>query len=155
MENIDWSQILTAIFAIYGAILSTVVFVSRLIEKQRRLKLSFSNGFLTNVYGLSGAMLFISISNPGNRGVTINLPSILLPDRKTLVFPNPQSNVNFPHKLEEGTECKLWTEIKDLAIQLKENGYHDIVKLIAKVEDGTGQIYKSKAWKIDLNKWTS
>jgi len=155
MENIDWSQIVTAIVAIYGAILSTVIFTSRRKEKQRRLKVSFSSGFLTYAHDLSEAMLFITISNPGNRDVTVNLPSILLPDRKTVVFPNPQSNVNFPHKLKEGTECKLWTEIKDLAVQLKENGYHDIVKLMAKVEDGTGQIYKSKAWKIDLDKWVS
>jgi len=97
-------------------------------------------------------MLFITISNPGNRDVTINVPTILLPDRKTVVFPNPQSNVNFPYKLEEGTECKLWTEMKDLAMQLKENGYCGTIKLRAKVEDGAGQIYKSKAWEMDLDK---
>jgi len=87
MENINWSQILTAIVAIYGAILSTIIFTSRRREKQRRLKVNFSNGFLTYAHDLSEAMLFITISNPGNRDVTINVPSISLPDGKPLVFP--------------------------------------------------------------------
>jgi hypothetical protein len=155
MENVNWSQILTAIVAIYGAILSTMIFTSRRREKQRRLKVNFSNGFLTYAHNLSKAMLFITISNPGNRDVTINVPSISLPDGKPLVFPNPQSNVSFPYKLEEGTECKIWTEIKDLARQLKENWYYGIIRLKAKVEDGSGQIYKSKDWKINLDNWTS
>jgi len=42
-----------------------------------------------------------------------------------------------------------------LARQLKENGYYGTIRLKAKVEDGAGHIYKSKAWKINLDNWTS
>lgn len=155
MENIDWSKIITALVAIYGAILSTVIFISRHSEKQRKLNINFSTGFLTYTHDLSEVMLFITISNPGNRDVTITLPSILLPDGKTVVFPNPQSEVNFPHRLKEGTKCRMWTDMKDLATQLKENGYRRTIKIKAQIEDGSGRTYKSKAWKIDLDNWTS
>lgn len=158
MEIITWPQIITAIVAIYGAIMATVTFFSKRKEKQRRLTVSFSNGFLPSFGADIGElMLFIEISNPGNRSVIINVPRIILPDGNTVVFPSPKSsNVRFPHKLEEGTNCMVWTEMRDLASQLKEKGYQGTVKLKADVADGTGQKYESKKyWKIDIDEYTS
>jgi len=152
MENITWPQAITAIVAIYGAIMATVTFFSRRKEKQRRLTVSFSWGWLGHNTTADKPMLFIEVSNPGNRSVTINVPRIILPDGKTLVFPDPQSDVHFPHKLEEGTKCRIWTEIKKLIEQLRSNGYQGVVKLNADVEDGAGQKYKSKKpFEIDID----
>ena len=156
--EITWPQIITAIVAVYGAIMATITFFSKRKEKQRRLTVSFSNGFLPSFgAGIGELMLFIEISNPGNRSVVINVPRIILPDGKTVVFPSPKSsNVQFPYKLEEGTNRMVWTEMRDLASQLKENGYQGIVKLKADVKDGAGQKYESKKyWGIDIDKYTS
>jgi hypothetical protein len=155
MDIITWDRIIVAIVAIYGAIMSTITFFSKHKEKQRQLKVKFSNGFTPYGDNLGELMLFIEVSNLGFRDVTINVPRLILPDRKTVVFPNPQSDVRFPHKLEEGTKCKVWTEIKELAQNLKRNGYKGVIKIDADVDDGAGQIYKSeKPWELDIDKFS-
>ena len=153
MDIITWDKIIIAIVAIYGAIMSTITFFSKHKEKQRQLKVSFSNGFTPYGDNLGGLMLIITVSNPGFRDVTINVPRLILSDKKTVVFPNPQSDVRFPHKLEEGTKCIVWTEMKELAQNLKRNGYNGVIKIDADVEDGAGQTYKSeKPWELDVDK---
>lgn len=154
--EITWPQIITAIVAVYGAAMATVTFFLKRKEKQRQVKVKFSNGFLPNFgTGIGELMLFIEISNPGNRSVVINVPRIILPDGNIIVFHSPKSsNVRFPHKLEEGANCMVWTEMRDLASQLRENGYQGIVKLKADIADGTGHKYESKkCWKIDVDKY--
>ena len=156
MDIITIGEIIVAIVAVYGAIISTITFISRRKEKQRRLEVKLSNGFIMYNYGPGEFMLFIEVLNPGFMDVVINVPSLILPDGKTIVFPNPQSNVNFPFKLQEGMNCKTWTEMKDLAKNLKENGYSGNIKIYAKVEDGAGNIHKSKKpWQLDIDNWSS
>lgn len=152
--NVSWTQIVTAIVAVYGAIMSTVTFVVNRRDKKRKLEVKFSNGSLTYGNKLSELMLFINVSNPGNRAVKINVPRIILPDGKTIVFPNPQSDVKFPHLLEEGRKCMVWAEMKYLAKQLKDAGYSGVINLKADVEAETGKRYTSqKTWKLDIEEW--
>lgn len=137
----------------------TVPFIIFLLShrgKYKKLIISFSNGCLTFKWGISELMLIITISNPCNKIITINTPRILLPDGKTVVFPNPQSNVTFPFKLEAGTNCRVWTEMKSLALLLKDNGYKGKINLSADVQDGAANIYKSqKSWKLNIDEWSS
>jgi len=150
-------QIIVAVVAVYGAVFSTITFVSRKKEKKRQLEIKFSNGFL--MYGQEPGefVLFVEVSNPGYRDVTINIPSLILPDKKVVAFIDPyQSDVRFPHKLAEGTNCKVWTEMRDLAQNLKEHGYSGIIEINAKVEDGAGNIYRSrKPWKLNVDEWST
>jgi len=149
------TAIVTAIVALYGAGLSTYILIANRKEKQRQLSVSFSTGSLTYGTELSPQMLFINITNPGNRAVTIYSPSIKLPDSRQMFFRDPQqADVGFPHELKEGKNCRVWIEMKELAMQLAAEGYPGKVHLSAKVEDATGKSYKSKgSWKLDLNKW--
>lgn len=152
----NWPAIITALVAVYGAILSTYTFVTNRREKQRQLLISFSNGFLTYGVDISPPMLFIEVANPGSRTVTVNIPCIKLPDGKSIVFPNPagMSDVTFPHELKEGKSCRLWIEMKELARELVRLGYSDIVKLEAEVRDSVGQVYRSrKPWLLNLQEW--
>jgi len=137
-----------------GIIVPFIIFLLNHKEKQKNLIVSFSNCVLTYSWGISELMLFITVSNPSNKIVTINIPRILLPDGKTVVFPNPQSDVTFPFKLEERTNCKVWTEMRGLALLLKNNGYKGKINLKADVQDGVGNIYKSKkSWKLNIDEW--
>ncbi|MCL5070445.1 MAG: hypothetical protein M1308_06060 [Actinobacteria bacterium] len=155
MNILTIGEIIIAIVAVYGAVISTITLTSQRREKQRLLDVKLYHGFPYYGPNIGEPMLYIEILNPGLLDVTINIPSLILPDRKTVVFPNPQSNANFPYILKEGTNCKVWTEIKDLAQTLKENGYSGIIKIYAKVEDGAGNTYKSqRPWKLDVDKWS-
>jgi len=147
----DWIQIVTIFIALYGAVLSTVIFIVKRKENQRQLAIKISNGFLPILDDVGELLLFIEIYNPGNRTVLIQPPWIVLPDRKTLVFPNPQSNVTFPYMLQEGSNCRIWIEMKVLTNQLKREGYTGKIKIKAGVRDGAGKEYISKkTWKINL-----
>jgi len=145
-------QLITACVALYGAGLSTYTFIANRKEKRRHLSVTISNGCLTYGAELSPLMLFITVANPGNRKVTINSPSIQLPNKKTIIFPIPLSNVRFPYELDEGKSCMIWTEMKEIKKQLRSQGYPGSVRIKAKVRDAVDKLYWSKkSWKIDLD----
>ena len=140
------------IVAIYGAILSTYNFVSKIREKKRRIKVNFSFGFLTGVSGqLSPDMLLLTAVNTGYRPIILNSVGFILPNNKTAVIPIPLSNVNFPYELKEGKDCLVWTEVKEFAKELKEKGFKGRIKLIAFYKDSLDTIHKSKPLIFDID----
>ena len=151
----SWTELITAAVALYGAALSTYVFWAERKDKRRHVRVSISNGFLALGPELSPPMLLIEATNPGSRTVVLNTPGISLPDRKQIVFPNPQSDVRFPHALAEGTKCIVWTPIALLARQLWEEGYRGKLKLRAFFRDQIGTRYKSNKMDLDLDEWYS
>lgn len=149
----NWIAILTAAVAVYGAGLSTYTLIRNLKEKQRQVNVNLSNGCLTFGPELSQAMIFIEASNPGNRTVILNTVGISLPDKRTLVFPNPESNVHFPHPLPEGTGCMVWTPLKELAQRLTQGGYSGRLKLVGYYRDQVGTLYTSNTFALDIDGW--
>jgi hypothetical protein len=149
----DWINLITILIALYGAILSTYMFYASRKDKRRRLTVTLSNGFLTGAIGPSEPMLFITVANPGERDMRINTPGLLLPDKQTIVWPNPQSNVSFPCDLREGTDCKIWSPLTELAAALAQAGYTEHVKLIGFCDDAVGTRHKGKPFKFQVNEW--
>jgi hypothetical protein len=148
-----WAQIITAIVAVYGAVLSTLNLLNIRKEKKRQLFVKMSYGWLTLPRGLSDPKLLIEVANPGYRRVTIQPSYIRLPHGEKLVFPWPTAEVRFPHELLEGKSCSLWVEEAEVKRSLKEKGYSGKVKLQAEVYDQTGKNYRAKkALKYDLSR---
>ena len=125
-----WPTILTALVALYGAILSTYTVVVNRRDKKRRIHVKLSNGILTYGPEAGPAVLLIEATNPGNRTVILNGACIILPNKQQVVFPNPESNVEFPHALEEGNSCLVWTEMKGLAKKLRQQQLRGIIMLL-------------------------
>ncbi len=149
----ELSVILNILLGVYGLGLTTYTVIRSNKEKRRRLNITFSCGFPAHGPDLGPYVLFITVSNPGDRKVTINVPHIELPDGKLIVTPYPLSNVTFPYELEEGKNCLIWVEMKELKRILTKREYTGTVKLRAKVSDGTGKVYKSKKkWDFDVGK---
>ncbi|WP_254328651.1 hypothetical protein [Paenibacillus sp. MZ03-122A] len=124
--------------------MSTVTFIVNKNEKSRKVSLAFSYGFLDTYNGLSDAAVIVTVSNPGYQHVVINIPYLILPDNKTLVFPRPQSNVSYPHILEAGSSCTIWIGLNELKETLFTNGYNGKVQLDAGVDDGSGRKHLTK-----------
>ena len=146
MEN-TWliiSVIGNILLGLYGAGLTTYTITKSNKEKKRQLSVNLAKGFYTSGQGLSALMLIIRVANPGNRAVTIDSPYIELPDRTTLIWRNPLSDVRFPYELEEGKSCHVWAEIEDVTGELVKKGHSGKVKLTAKVKDRTDKIYSAK-----------
>ena len=150
----EWTEILTALVAIYAAGLSTYTLVVSRIEKRRLIKIEVSNGFITQGPEASELMLLMRVLNPGDRTVTIGCPAIRLPSGESLVFTEPLSDVRFPHDLEEGKNCLVWTEIPGLAKQLSQNGFSGVVKIVVECRDAVGNLYVSEPWSMDVSQWT-
>ena len=152
----QWPTLITAAVAVYGALLSTYSVVVRHREKKRWVAVTVSIGFpVYEGLGLGPTVLFISASNPGSRNVSLCNPGLLLPDKRKLVFPTHQSDVQFPHDLEPGKGCRMWIPARILARDLKEARFSATVKLVGFYLDATGTVYKSKPYKFEVNKWLS
>ena len=148
-----WPQLITAVVAIYGAILATLNHINYRKEKRRLIQIKMSWGLLAYPETLSDPMFLIDIANPGYRPVTVNTPCIRLPSGESLIFPWPTAEVRFPYELQEGKNCMLWAKESEIIRSLKQKGYSGKIKLRAEVHDQTGKKYKSKkAMKLNLNK---
>ncbi|MCU0290251.1 MAG: hypothetical protein MUF15_28180 [Acidobacteria bacterium] len=139
-----WTDVITALVALYAATLSTYIFIIDNKSKKRQISIELSNGFPFLGYNLGPLSLIIKIANPGSRPVTINSPRLLLPDKKSVVFLETINNVSFPHELQEGKACEILVEKEKIKQVLKEQGYSGEIKVIGEVSDATGKNYKSK-----------
>lgn len=103
----NWSVIITAIVAVYGAILSTFNTIANRRDKQQRLSVVLSNGFLTYGPDIGPLMFFIEIANIGSKVVTINSINIKLPKGESVPIINifNPGGASLPYTLEEGKSC--------------------------------------------------
>lgn len=151
----EWTAVVTALVALYGAVLSTYTFIVNRRDKQRQIRVRLSNGLLTYAAETSPAMLFLEAMNPGNRTVVLNSAGIELPGGKTAVFPNSESDVSYPHPLEEGQKCTVWTPMKEFAQTLQSNGFSGKISLTAFFRDQVGNKYRSNALNFDIEEWAN
>jgi hypothetical protein len=55
--SLSWGEVLTALTAVYGAVLSTIVFVKEQYKNKRQVNLTLKYGFLTYEHGLSDQVI--------------------------------------------------------------------------------------------------
>jgi hypothetical protein len=151
----DVSTLGNIILGTYGALLTTYTIVNGNKAKKRRLSVNVSTGFrpVFRDGNLGPQLLLITVTNPGSRKVTVDVPYLELPDGKNLVTPMPLTNVSFPYRLEEGENCVIWIEMNEVKDALLKKGYSGTVRLRGKVSDATGRVFKSKkSWDFELGK---
>ena len=144
--NMSITELLTAVVAFYGAILSTIIFTKELQKSKRHIKVNMKFGLLTYTNGISPQMLLVEIINPGLKPVTIYGPQLRLPDRRNLIMPISNSNVKFPCELGEGKSAHTWIEVNELKGTLIDSGYTESTKFKAVVTDQTGTEFYSSKW---------
>lgn len=84
--ELNWPIIITAIVAIYSAILSTVNMIANLKTQQQRLAVTLENGLITSGPLLSPLEFIVEIANIGSKAVTINSTDIELPTSFSYLF---------------------------------------------------------------------
>lgn len=155
MNSVTWTDIITALVAVYGSILATYTAIARWREKRARINVKTSLGFIAQrLTGSSEPMVFLSASNPGSKAITLSSWGLLLPNRKHLVFPYPLgSDVRFPYELLPGTSCHVWVEAKEIARAMRAEGYSDKAKVVGFYRDQVDRTYKSKPFEFDVEDW--
>jgi hypothetical protein len=152
MKPFSVTEVLTAIVAIYAAVLSTIIFFKEQNRQKRQVQIVLTSGYLGGDSSFRELMLFFKISNPGFKDVTLYQPSLLLPDGGEINLFNTGGEVNFPHTLIEGKVFHTWCPYDQLKQELVTQGYSKMVKIKAKIQDQTGKQFKSKKFmNINLN----
>ena len=147
----NWLAILTAIGILYGMGMSTFNFIENRKTKKRRLDIKINRGYLPDgpQHIRAHPLLFINVSNPGYKPVTIEAPYFELPDGTRYDYPEIMADVQFPHELQECNSCRRWIKEADL-IQFYTTGCGKTgeLQLRGVVKDKTGKLWKTKKiWK--------
>jgi hypothetical protein len=141
----NWYELVVAFGVLYGVLMSTYNFFDNRGRKKRIVEVKVSGGWRAlQRGGLSEEMIFINLSNPGDRAVTVDLPYLKLPKGESLVTPIPLASVSFPFELCEGKKCSLLMTRADVIENLIKAGYKGKVPLIGVVRDLVGNEYESK-----------
>ena len=149
----DWTGIVIALVALYGAVLSTYTLIQNNKEKRRQLKVHITKRFPVSKQGqiLKPDGIIIQMKNPGYKKVTVVDSQIMLPKGEPIIFVSPIGNVRFPYEIEEGKECVVHIELQKVISGATKLGYSGDVKLKAKVIDGAGDRYISNKLKLNLD----
>lgn len=144
--------LITASVAIYGAALSSYVFVVQRLEKAKRVKVKISFGFLAFGSELSSNHLLLEAANNGHRTVTLSGWCIKTPKNEQIVMLGRNSEHAFPYEMADGKSVTCWLGVKEAATALADKGYEGIVKLKAEFRDSTGKRFRSDPLPFDITK---
>jgi hypothetical protein len=153
-NEVNWTAFIVPAVAIYGALLSTINLIAARRDKKAKIRIQMSLGYLAFLGSTSPEMALIEIINVGRDPVTINGIGMKLPDKKALALLKPQSNVSFPHQLDFGKSCTVWTSVQELADQLCEEGYSRQIKLMPYCRDQIGREFRGKKMKFNSCAWS-
>jgi hypothetical protein len=155
MAQTSWPDLATAVVAIYGAILATYSLLKDRRERRRVLKVRLWTAIPVSANGAGDPLLMIGAANPGERVVHVVGAGfkVVRPKQSFALF-QPQSDVRFPHALEEGKSCSVWLESRNVATQLRGLGYAGTVRLVGYFQDAVGTQHFSKALRFDIEAWS-
>ena len=144
LGDITWADV-TAMVALYGAVLSTIIAVREWKAKRPDIRVEVSEGRVQlSLDAWSEPMIFINAVNAGQKVVTLAMVGVLLPDGQRIVFPIPSPYVTFPYVLLPESPCKAFTPAAKLAANLKAGRYWEKVSIIGYYDDEVGRRHKSK-----------
>ena len=150
-------EVITAVVAIYAAVLATVTFSIQQRQKKSRIIVMVSYGFVASsaLETTSESMMFISAKNPSLRSVTLSSVGLLLPNGKKLVIPPSikHSNVTLPLELAPGKSCDVWIEAREVAQQLSSNGLAGSLRVRGFYNDQLSRAFRSKRILFDIEEW--
>lgn len=138
------SEVITLMIALYGALLSTFVFVAERLDQRPRVRVSANLGFMVGLSGSEGNLLFLEAVNVGRVEVTLSSWSFLLPDSRKLIFPMFPQRVSFPFELAPGKSCTVYVPLKLISEGLVSEGLAKGTHLIPQFMDQTGKVYLGK-----------
>ncbi|MGA2158668.1 MAG: hypothetical protein ABSG90_05580 [Dehalococcoidia bacterium] len=161
--EISWAQIaqiVIAIVALYGAVISTYNLVIARSKGKRKIKVQLSYGYFIAgasvvtypTYSDLSTHLIVGIVNIGFRPVTVKQLHFTLPKHnEKLMVRRPQSHVELPHEFTEGEACTFWIELGDIVGGIYSLGYEKPMKLAISALDTTENITKSNSIEFNVN----
>lgn len=144
--------LVTALVAVYGAALSTYIFISNRRERKRQVKVTMSLAVLGTSPEVTD-IVALTAANPGSRPVTLTGVTVEMPDENKYVLFKPGGDVSLPYTLEDGKNCTQWLKTRGLAEWLRKEGHSGVVRLVGVFRDAVGTRYHSSPFGFDIDKW--
>jgi hypothetical protein len=151
LNSFSISELITALVALYGAILSTIAFIRQNRDRKPRVKVTMSLGLVFHqLQGSSGTQLIVEAANSGQVNITIGSWSIRYPGKKKLFDQLALVSPQLPAELSPGQKVTICMEYARLRNSLLKHGYSRKVKVRGEVVDGLGNRYLSKPTVVNL-----
>jgi hypothetical protein len=149
-----WTEILTALVALYGAVVATFTAITQYRNSRPRLKVELKEGWIIGDPNVGDdKCLTVSTKNFGQKKVTLNILSFKSSNGKAWIVPAP--GVTFPYELEPECCCVMYMKAKSAAQALGEGDCAGKIILTATVADAIGREYRSNAFEFDADHWGS
>jgi hypothetical protein len=149
MNTINWTDIVVAIAAFWGALLSTVIFIKDLKKGKSKLQVKTA----TSLLGLpTGSRWQIRVKAINTGSVTIKLAAIhiAMPDGKNYVQIHSPTSPSLPYDLPPHESYTHFFDEERFRIKAKELGLVGKIKIVPFVTDQMEKDYRSKPFKINL-----
>lgn len=146
-------DIVLAVLAVYGAILSTINFRQASLKDKRRVQVKLSTGIPTFDNGSIGNAYFkIEAVNIGHRSVTMTSLSFLVKGRHMAPIQDDKfeasQNSIFPTKLADGESAQILMAYRDVGESLIAQFGRDEIEITPFCEESTGNKYIGKQDKL-------
>jgi hypothetical protein len=145
---VSWPTVITAIVAIYGALLSTWNAILNWKVNRRRLRVEVTRSFVA--VDNPTLMILLKTSNPGHRSLMLRDAGFVCPKGLYLIAPKLSGEALLPHELKEGNGCAFWVDPSELAELLRRNGKSGTVRIKAYFEDSLGKRHYSNRFYLNI-----
>lgn len=146
----DW---ITIGLSAYGVLLTTILLIYGIYQNIRTVKVRQSLSLIRISRANIPTALTTICVNKGKRPVQINGFGFTLPNKMVFSVVHPIIPINFPKRLADGEGFDIHINIRDMAADLQNEGYSDIIKIRGFVRDASSKRYFSKKMKFDINRW--
>jgi hypothetical protein len=150
-NQVTAKDVITFVIAVYGAVLSSIVFYRSIVKERRRVVITQSAAFYAYPQGLGPPMAAIEVTNHGYRPVVVSAPQLQLDNGQHMVLMNADGIHEFPKRLEDGETAQIRMRYDVIAESLRGAGYSGKVILRPTCSDSTGKLFRGKKWKFDIS----
>lgn len=149
-----WTEIVIALVALYGAIISTCNLLASRAEKIRKVRVALSMGFTACGARTSPTQLMLEAQNVGKRAITLTAVGLVLPRNVRVWFLHPECWLtgSLPHELHEGKNFVSARDLSELVAELAERGYSGRVRVQGIYTDALGTDHRSKPLTLNVEK---
>ncbi len=154
----NWTDILTAVIAVYAAVLSTINLLRQIKESKPNIRV-VTIGTFPNDFSILTNKIELIATNHGEKNVELNNFGFIIPNNEKIEY---RQNIRYewipweykrqvPFDLLPGKACSASVPASELIKKLKAKGYSKKVNIVGFYSDSLGNIYKARPMKVNVS----
>jgi len=144
------TEIITAILALYGALLATFTFVVQQLEKRKKVVATLSLGFIARGRSTPIDIVSFEAANAGKVPVHVSSCHLLLPETKEKLVAVFQFDRDFPVTLNPGESVQAWIESEKFIEIVRKTKTVSELLVVAEFSNKGGSTFRSKPQRFNI-----